>query len=155
MPSLSRWCVRAALAYLVAGMGIGSWMLIRQAQESPLGRPWPVLHAHILLVGFLLLLIMGVAFWMFPRVQGRRPGRDIGWIAFGLMNAGLLLRILAEPLSTDGDAVWRTVLGVSAVLPTLGAIMFGVAIWPRVRAAMSPAEARAMRAERGLPPKRD
>ena len=145
MPSLSRWCVRAALAYLVAGMGIGSWMLIRQAQESPLGRPWPGLHAHILLVGFLLLLIMGVAFWMFPRVQGRRPGREIGWIAFGLMNAGLLLRILAEPLSTDGDAVWRSVLGISAVLPTLVAIMFGVPIWPRVRAARSSAEARAMR----------
>lgn len=155
MPSLSRWCVRAALVYLVAGMTIGSWMLIRQAQGSAVGRPWPTLHAHILLIGFLLLLVMGVAFWMFPRVKGQRPGRDIGWVSFGLFNAGLVLRIVAEPLSIDGDVVWRTVLGVAAVLPTLGALMFGIAILPRVRAAMNPAEARAMRAERGLPPRPD
>lgn len=155
MPTLSRWCVRAALLYLVCGMTVGSWMLIRQAQRSPLGRPWPALHAHMLLIGFLLLLVMGVAFWMFPRVKGQRPRREIGWVAFGLMNAGLVLRIVAEPQSIDGNLFWRTVLGVSAVLPTLGVIAFGIAIWPRVRAAMDPAEARAMRAERGLPPRRD
>ena len=34
MPSLSRWCVRTALAYLVAGMAIGSSMLIRQAKAA-------------------------------------------------------------------------------------------------------------------------
>jgi len=57
MPTLSRWCVRCALVYLVAGMGIGSWMLIEQARgASGPGRTWPDPHAHILLVGFLLLL---------------------------------------------------------------------------------------------------
>lgn len=154
MPPLSRWCVRAAVVYLIAGMGIGSWMLIRQAQRAPVGRPWGVLHAHILLMGFLLLLVIGVAFWMFPRVHGQRTGRDIGWVSFALLNAGLVLRVVAEPLAADGGAFWRVVLGASAVLPTLGAIAFGLAIWPRVRAAMSPAEARAMRESRGLPPKR-
>ena len=36
MPALSRWCIRAALAYLVLGMGMGAWMLIVQARD---GRP--------------------------------------------------------------------------------------------------------------------
>ena len=86
MPTLSRWCVRVALAYLVVGMGMGSWMLIAQARgESGPGEPWPALHAHLLLVGFLLLLIFGVAFWMFPKVSGRRPGREVGWLAFALL----------------------------------------------------------------------
>lgn len=155
MPTLSRWCVRAALVYLVAGMGIGAWMLIAQAAESSgLGRPWPVLHAHILLVGFLLLLIFGVAFWMFPKVRGGRPRLDMGWVAFALMNAGILLRVIAEPPSIDGAATWRVLLGISAVLPLLGALAFAIAIWPRVRAAMPPAQARALREERGLPPRR-
>ena len=49
MPTLSRWCVRAALAYLVAGMALGSWMLIVQARRGHgLGAPWPALHAHLL-----------------------------------------------------------------------------------------------------------
>lgn len=137
MPRLSRWCVRAALAYLVAGMAMGSWMLIRQAQRGygP-GPPWPALHAHVLLVGFLLLVIFGVAFWMFPKVAGQRPGAEIGWVAFGLLNAGVLLRVLAEPLTDHGrgPALWDILLGVAAVLPALAAVVFAAAIWPRVRA---------------------
>lgn len=135
-------------------MAMGSWMLITQATRGygP-GPPWPVLHAHLLLVGFLLLLIFGIAFWMFPRVGGQRVRAEMGWISFALVNAGILLRLLAEPLADGarGPAVWRTLLGIAAVLPVLGAVAFGLAIWPRVRAAMSPAEARAMREARGLP----
>ena len=137
MPTLSRWCVRCALAYLVAGMAMGSWMLIVQARRGygP-GAPWPALHAHLLLVGFLLLLIFGVAFWMFPKVGGTRPGMEVGWVAFALLNAGLLLRLLAEPLSDRGRgaAGWDVLLGIAAVLPALAAIAFALAVWPRVRA---------------------
>ena len=149
MPALSRWCLRAALAYLVCGMAMGSWMLIVQARRGygP-GAPWPALHAHLLLVGFLLLLIFGVAFWMFPRVAGRRTGRDVGWIAFALLNAGLLLRVVAEPLADSGRgaALWDVLLGMAAILPALAAVAFAVAIWPRIRATTpSPADARARR----------
>jgi hypothetical protein len=148
--------VRAALVYLVGGMAMGSWMLIVQAERGygP-GPPWGVLHAHLLLVGFLLMLIFGVAFWMFPRVGGQRIRGEVGWVSFALVNAGLLLRLLSEPLADDGrgPAAWRALLGVAAVLPALGAVAFAIAIWPRVRAAMTPAEARALRESRGLPPR--
>jgi hypothetical protein len=147
VPTLSRWCVRAALIYLVAGMAIGSWMLVQEARGKPgPGDPWPELHAHVLLVGFLLLLIMGVAYWMFPKVRGARPGREGGWIAFGLVNAGLLLRVVAQPrVVDDAGEAWRWALGAAAVLPTLGVVAFAVTILPRVRAAMSPEEARRLR----------
>ena len=156
MPTLSRWFVRAALIYLVGGMAMGSWMLIVQARRGYVpGEPWGVLHAHILLIGFLLMLVFGVAFWMFPRVGGERPRREVGWLAFALLNAGLLLRILAEPLADSGRGalVWRILLGIAAVLPALGAVAFVLAVWPRVRATLSAAEARRMREARGLPPR--
>lgn len=147
MPPLSRWCVRAALAYLVLGMGLGSWMLLRRALDDPgPGHPWPALHAHILLLGFLFLLIMGVAYWMFPRVRGQRTGREGGWAAFALVNAGLVLRLVAEPAVNDGHGgPWRVALGAAAVLPTLGAAAFAVTILPRVRSVVSPEEARRIR----------
>jgi hypothetical protein len=146
VPALTRWCVRAALVYLVGGMAMGSWMLVLQATRGygP-GPPWPALHAHLLLVGFLLLLVFGVAFWMFPRVGGRRPGRDGGWLAFGLLNAGLLLRLLAEPFAVrSGSApAWDAALGVAAVLPALAGVAFAASIWPRVRGAVpTPARGR-------------
>ncbi len=146
MPALSRWCVRFALVYLVVGMGLGSWMLIEQAREVPVGSALPVLHVHILLVGFLLLLVIGIAHWMFPRVQGARPGRTGGWIAFGLVNLGLVMRVIAEPeVDAGGGGAWRWVLGASAVLPTLGIAVFAVTLAPRIRAAMTPEAARALR----------
>jgi hypothetical protein len=151
MPPLSRWCVRAAFAYLIAGMALGSWMLILQARRGyGLAHPWPSIHAHLLLVGFLLLLIFGVAFWMFPRVGGTRSRAEAAWLGFALINAGLLGRVLAEPPADagTGPVAWRVALGVAATLPALGALAFGVALWPRVRAAMSPAEARRLRASR-------
>lgn len=120
---------------------MGTWMLLVQARRGygP-GAPWPVLHAHVLLVGFLLLMIFGVAFWMFPKVSGQRPGRESGWIAFGLLNAGLLLRVLAEPFATRAGSapVWDVLLGIAAVLPALAAVAFALAIWPRVRGAATP-----------------
>jgi hypothetical protein len=147
MPLLSRWCVRCALAYLIIGMGIGSWMLIQQSRGHPAGAPWPALHAHLLLVGFFLLLVMGVAHWMFPRVSGTRPGRTGGWIAFWLVNAGLLLRVLAEPMVDHGHGTpWTWVLEAAAVLPTIGIAAFSITILPRVRAAIDPETARALRA---------
>jgi hypothetical protein len=156
VPPLSRWCVRAALLYLVGGMAMGAWMLVVEARRGyPPGAPWPTLHAHLLLVGFLLMLVIGVAFWMFPRVRGQRGGRDVGWAAFALINGGLLLRLLAEPLADSGrgPAGWRVVLGIAAVLPALGGLAFAAAIWPRVRAALTPAEARALRESRDPPPR--
>jgi hypothetical protein len=151
MPQLSRWCVRAAFAYLIAGMALGAWMLVLQARRGyGLAHPWPSIHAHLLLVGFLLLLIFGVAFWMFPRVRGARSRAGIAWLGFGLINGGLLVRVLAEPLADAGAGPvgWRVALGVAATLPVLGALAFGIALWPRVRAAMSPEEARRLRESR-------
>lgn len=92
---------------------MGAWMLIVEAiRGSAPSAPWGSLHAHLLLVGFLLLLIIGVAFWTFPRIRGRRPGREWGWVAFALINAGLLLRLFAQPLATGPDppSAWRAVL---------------------------------------------
>lgn len=155
MPALSRWCIRAAFCYLIAGMALGAWILILQARRGyGLSHPWPTLHGHLLLVGFLLLLIFGVAFWMFPKVRGSRGPARWGWIGFALLNAGLIGRVVAEPLadSGGGPAGWRVALSVAAVLPVAGAIAFAVALWPRVRAAMSRQEAERMRQERASTP---
>ncbi|WP_243454911.1 hypothetical protein [Meiothermus sp. CFH 77666] len=53
-------------------------------------------HVHAGLVGFFLNLVMGVAFWMMPRpAQIRQEGLEA--MAYYTLNAGLLLRLVAEP----------------------------------------------------------
>ena len=91
---------------------------------------------HLLTVGWATQLIFGVAFWMFPLVSKEQPRGDerIAWIAFAVLNAGLLLRAAGEPASAlDPAAVPAPVLPLSATLQVLGVLLFVAAAWPRVR----------------------
>jgi cbb3-type cytochrome oxidase subunit 1 len=132
MPRLSCWFIRTALLYLVAGFTVGAVLLFHKGVPlSPW--MWRLLPAHIefLLLGWTLQLALGVAFWILPRYL-RGPGRGnetAAWLAFGLLNVGVLMVGLG----------WT--LGLPSYLPLLGriaealaAIAFAVHAWPRVKA---------------------
>ena len=72
MPELVRRYIKTGFLFLVAGLLLGGYVLVA---EFAVGRYPPRLfitaHVHLLLVGFMLMLVMGVATWMFPR-----PARD-------------------------------------------------------------------------------
>src|SRR5262245_66371213 len=72
MPPLIRRYIKTSFAFLIAGVLLGSYISVSQYL---LGVYPPRLHitahVHLLLVGFMLMIVMGVATWMFPR-----PARD-------------------------------------------------------------------------------
>jgi hypothetical protein len=100
-----------------------------------LGALGPV-YFHLLLVGWVTQLIFGVVFWMFPKYSRERPrGREgLGWAIFGLLNAGLLLRAVAEPLTAlyPGSS-WGWGLGLSALAQWLAGLLFVGNTWGRVK----------------------
>jgi uncharacterized membrane protein YidH (DUF202 family) len=63
MPVLSRWFIRASLAYLVAGFSLGALMLAFKACARH-GVMWRLFTPHVefLLIGWTVQLTMGVAF---------------------------------------------------------------------------------------------
>ena len=134
MPTLTRWFVKSAILYLVAALALSV------AMQSPLaGRMawlrviWPT-YLHLLVVGWLTQLIFGVAFWLFPKhPSGSHRGSDrLGWLCFALLNAGLLLRAIAEPLQGLGRPT-TPLLIVSALAQLLAGWAFVANTWPRVR----------------------
>ncbi len=94
MPRQSVWFIRASLIYLLIGFTIGALILAQK------GRPydadiWLLLPIHIecLLAGWLLQLVLGMAFWIFPRFgSGATRGHET-WISasFVLLNLGIVL----------------------------------------------------------------
>lgn len=134
MPTLTRWLVKAALLWLIAALGLGVAMQLPAAARIPLLRvAWPT-YLHLLVVGWLTQLIVGVALWLFPRYSAERPrgSERLGWTTFLLLNLGLLFRVLGEPSrALGGDA--GTLLLLSAVLQLAAVLAFVVNIWPRVR----------------------
>lgn len=138
MPALTRVYLKSALLYLVAALSVG----LLTARSAWLPSPWlpagltPV-YFHLLMVGWVTLLIIGMAHWMFPRYTREQPrGRVwLMWAAFGLLNAGLLLRVVAEPLHglQPGPWPWGLLLAVAAVLQWAGGLAFVANVWPRVK----------------------
>ena len=138
MPPLTRWFIKTALLCFVASLLLG---LAMQVKSVTLAFPalmvaWPG-YLHLLMVGWITGLIMGVAFWLFPRPDRNRaaPPEQLGWTAYGCLYSGLLLRLLAEPATAlDPTAAIRGLLPVSGLLQLVAAVAFVLLIWPRVRA---------------------
>ena len=61
-----------------------------------------------------------------------RARDPLAWGNYLLLNAGLILRVLAEPLLPLPPA--RVTLGLSALLQVAGVLLFVRGIWRRVRA---------------------
>jgi hypothetical protein len=135
MPLLSRWFVRCGFGALVLAL-LMEILLARPAGLWP-GLPDAALHLgaiHLLTVGWLLQLITGVAFWMFPRHPTEPPRGDarLGWWGLGLLNSGLLLRLLGEPSRACADGpCWA--LGLAGLLQLAAVGCLIRLLWPRVR----------------------
>jgi len=126
MPPLSRWFIRASLAWLVAGFSLGALMLAAKAlgHYGAMGRLF-VPHVELLLVGWTVQLTMGVAFWILPRFEGGASRGAVGyaWAALVLVNTGVVLVVLGA-----------SVAGRAAEL--LAAAAFARTAWPRIKRAM-------------------
>lgn len=140
MPFVPRLFIRTAFAWLAIGfVWAAAITLIKVADRTELRHAFITAHAHILLVGFFMNVVMGVAFWMFPRPPDRRMNEPLAVAAYGLLNFGLLIRVSFEWAQEEYHGqVYGALLGTSGVIQALGGLLFAVVIWPRVRAARVP-----------------
>ena len=137
MPVLTRWTIRTAMIYLVAGMvsGVLYWANAQWAFAPILSALSPI-YLHMLVVGWLTQLIFGVIYWMFPiiRKDNMRGDPRLARAVYGLINAGLILRIVCEPWrAVNPNAVNGIGLVLSALLQAAAAYLFIIVCWPRVR----------------------
>ena len=137
MPQLTRLFIKSALIYLFLALIAGVLITARPVLGLPsaVAAIGPV-YFHLLMVGWVTQFILGVAYWMFPKYSRDAPrGRDwLTWATFLLLNVGLLLRVVAEPIRAFNAApVWGWLLAVSALLQWLAGLSFVVNVWPRVK----------------------
>ena len=137
MPPLTRWHIKTALVYFVAALLAGIMLALRAVLELPavIGVLSPV-YFHLLMVGWVTQLIFGVAHWMFPKFSPKQPrgNERLGWATYWLLNAGLLLRVLGEPLLTlQASTFFGWLVAFSAVLQWLAGLGFVANVWGRVK----------------------
>lgn len=137
MPTVSLWFIRLGFVYLllfwVAELGrfllLHFWEL-EWVWVTRAGR------FHLFFVGWPTQLIFGVAHWMFPTKnrQELRGNESLVMASLVLLNVGLLLRLLAEPMQqVYPGTIWVLGLVLSAALQWLGMFLFTWNIWGRIK----------------------
>ncbi|MFQ3684893.1 hypothetical protein [Roseiflexus sp.] len=133
----ARVYVKTAFVQLLISVIVVALLLINAGLplHPRLGLFLPIYY-HLLMVGWATQLIGGVALWMFPVRSRERPRGDerLGWMAYGALNGGLLLRVVAEPAHAITPRSWSAwMLAVSALLQVCSVWFLIIALWPRVR----------------------
>lgn len=130
MPALSRYFIWASLIYLVLGFTLGGLLLANKG-ISFYPATWRSLPSHIefLFLGWMLQLVLGVAFWILPRLAGSRPrgSQRLAWLAFFLINVGIWLVVAQQIFLDQGPSL------AGRLLEAFGAALFMVAVWPRIK----------------------
>jgi cbb3-type cytochrome oxidase subunit 1 len=140
---LVRRYIKTSFVFLVAGLAVGAYLVVAQFLfEAYPPRLLITAHAHLLLVGFMLMMVMGVATWMFPR-----PARDdthyrpeLAEAVYWVMTTATGVRALAEVLvALVGALGLRWLIALGGLGQLAGAALFVLNMWWRVR--MPPAAA--------------
>ena len=136
MTPLVRLYVKTAFAFLILGLLLGGYVTI---EVNLLGRavPWPLItaHTHLVLVGFMLMLVFGVATWMFPR-----PPRDdaryrpwLAWLVYWLLTVSTAVRALGELAAALAGGRGSPLAALGGLGQLAAAIVFVLNMWSRVR----------------------
>jgi len=140
MPLLARNMTKAAFLYFIAAFLLAALMLLdRWLSFSRWLKVVYVSQLHLLLVGWITQLAVGVAYWIFPRFlkeQDPRPrgSGTLAWAVFLALNAGLVLRLAFEPFYLMGPRPWlAALLALSGLLQAAAALGFAWLVWARVR----------------------
>lgn len=132
MPLIARIFLKTGVVYFVLSLMLGLIIQLEILTIPPLF----YLFWHMLMLGWITQIIMGVSMWMFPgRVREESfKNQQWGWVAYVGLNIGLVLRIIAEPwVNTSSAQIWRILLLISALLQFVAVVSYAREIWPRVK----------------------
>jgi len=134
---LVRRYIKTSFVFLLAGLLLGGWIIVAEfVVGSYPPRLFITAHVHLLLVGFMLMIVMGVATWMFPR-----PARDdvnyrpaLAEAVYWVMTIATAVRAGAELWAgLSPTPTLRLLIAAGGLGQLGGAGLFVVNMWRRVR----------------------
>lgn len=130
--------VKASLVWMLSGFVIGGLMMVDRVTPGNWRLWMQPTHGHMLFVGWFVQFAIGIAYWLLPRK--RRPDLPVGYretpafAGWAMLNAGLLLRVVGEPMERTGNAgdLSITILAASSALQVGAVMLFIAQLWPRI-----------------------
>lgn len=132
MPLITRLFLKSGLVFFLGALVLGIALKLEVLAFSPL----VPLFWHMLMLGWITQIIIGVSLWMFPgRIREESfSNQKWAWLTFAFLNSGLLLRIISEPfIQLSTHVIWKMLLITSATLQLIAIGAYVIEIWPRVK----------------------
>lgn len=138
MYSLVRRFLKTGIAFLGVGLLLGGFMIARRELAGAYPSPYLVsAHTHAILVGFVMMMILGVALWLFPRPDKGdvRYRPTLAAASYWLVTLGTLARVLGELARiVSASLAVRWVVVLSGFAQIAGIALFFFTMWTRIRA---------------------
>jgi cbb3-type cytochrome oxidase subunit 1 len=120
--------LKASLVWLALGVTLGLAMAVH-----PVWTVYRAAHMHMVLLGFVTMMIYGVAYHVIPRFAGfplhsRRAAGAHWWLA----NVGLALMVCGFFVRASRATPGTIVLSIGGTLAAAGAYLFAYLIWRTV-----------------------
>ena len=135
------WFVRAFIKASVLWLALGILVGIAMA-VYPAWTVYRAAHVHMMVVGFVTMMIYGVAYHVLPRFTGNPlHNRRAAGVHFWIANVGLAFMVTGFALRANASPFATAVLTIGGVLAGAGAYVFAYLVWrtvdgrPRVQTA--------------------
>lgn len=138
MFSTVRYFIKTSIVFLLFGIITGLYMLIARNHFDIWPHPDLVsAHTHIILVGSVMMMIMGVALWFFPRAekQDKLYKPFIILVVYYIITISTFLRFISQIISSFSPTSYylKILLTITASGQVIGIIIFFISMWGRIR----------------------
>jgi len=128
MDWFAKWFLKSSLAWLACGVTLGVAMAAHPAWSG-----LRIAHEHMNLLGFVAMMIYGVAYHVVPRFTGvpLHSRRVAGW-HWWIANVGLVLMVIGFAMRATGVgaiAASTAILAVGGTAGAVGAYLFAYNLW--------------------------
>lgn len=126
------WFVRAFLKASLSWLALGVTMGVAMAAH-PVWTVYLPAHTHMVLLGFVTMMIYGVAYHVIPRFVGfPLHSRRAAGVHWWLSNAGLAMMVCGFITRATNAGTGTVVLSLGGTLSATGAYVFVYLIWRTV-----------------------
>jgi cbb3-type cytochrome oxidase subunit 1 len=137
MFSTVRYFIKTSLAFLILGLLTGVYMsLARNVFGWGFGDELISAHTHVVLVGSVMMMIMGVALWFFPRPpqDDTRYNPDLIRAVYWIITIATAIRFIFQFITAYVEIrEVRWGIAAASALQVFAMILFFYSMWGRIR----------------------
>ncbi len=132
-----RYFIKTSIIFLIIGILTGLYMSVSKYIFN-IGYSQELIsaHTHLILVGSVMMMIMGVALWFFPRAEknDKKYNPDFILTSYWFMTTGTAARFIFQVMHNFILSEYiRLLIAISSVIQVFAMILFFYSMWGRIR----------------------